>query len=155
MGLMTVSDRNISIDGVAVEPLKQFVDERGKVMHMLRVDSPLYKRFGEIYFSTIKHGATKAWKKHYSMTQLFSVPIGKIRLVIYDDREGSKTLGNLKVMELGEDFYVLVKIPPLLWYGFQGISDCDALVANCADIPHDSSEQMTANLFDDRFPYRW
>ena len=28
------------IDGVQVVPLRQIVDERGKVMHMLRADDP-------------------------------------------------------------------------------------------------------------------
>ena len=39
------------IDGVIVTPLKQFFDERGKVMHMLHEEAPHFKRFGEIYFS--------------------------------------------------------------------------------------------------------
>ena len=33
------------IEGVIVEPLKQFKDERGKVMHMLRSDAPLFYIF--------------------------------------------------------------------------------------------------------------
>ena len=39
------------IEGVIITPLKQIEDERGKVMHMLREDSKVFKRFGEIYFS--------------------------------------------------------------------------------------------------------
>ena len=41
------------IDGVIITPLKQIEDERGKVMHMLREDSKVFKRFGEIYFSLL------------------------------------------------------------------------------------------------------
>ena len=36
------------IDGVILTPLRQIFDERGKVMHMLREDSPVFSRFGEI-----------------------------------------------------------------------------------------------------------
>ena len=39
------------IEGVKIPPLKQIIDERGKVMHMLRNDSPNFEKFGEIYFS--------------------------------------------------------------------------------------------------------
>ena len=39
------------IEGVIITPLRQIEDDRGKVMHMLREDSPVYERFGEIYFS--------------------------------------------------------------------------------------------------------
>ena len=34
------------IEGVIVTPLKQFFDERGKVMHMLHDEAPHFKRFG-------------------------------------------------------------------------------------------------------------
>ena len=37
------------IEGVIITPLKQIEDERGKVMHMLREDSKVFERFGEIY----------------------------------------------------------------------------------------------------------
>ena len=39
------------IEGVIVTPLRQIFDERGKVMQMLREDSPVFSRFGEVYFS--------------------------------------------------------------------------------------------------------
>ena len=37
------------IDGVTITPLKQIFDERGKVMHMMRDDSSVFSKFGEIY----------------------------------------------------------------------------------------------------------
>ena len=63
------------IEGVFVEKLKKIEDPRGKVMHMLRCDSPLFTAFGEIYFSTINNATVKAWKKHLRMTQFFAIPI--------------------------------------------------------------------------------
>lgn len=149
------SNKNDNIDGFVIEPLKQFVDERGKVMHMLKSTSPLYKRFGEIYFSAINSGAIKAWKVHYKMTQLFAIPVGKVRLVVYDDRKDSPTRNNLKILEIGEDNYCLVRIPPLVWYGFLGISKGQSLMANFADLPHDSKEQEDASIDDPRIPYKW
>ena len=38
------------IDGVRVIKLRQIVDERGKVMHMLKSTDPHFLGFGEIYF---------------------------------------------------------------------------------------------------------
>jgi len=40
------------IEGVVITPLHQIFDERGKVMHMLRKDSPIFSEFGEIYFES-------------------------------------------------------------------------------------------------------
>ncbi len=103
------------INGVIIKDLKQIADERGKVMHMLRCDSPLFDKFGEIYFSVVNPGVVKAWKRHKKMTQNFAVPIGMIKLVIYDNRDGTTSYGRTEVLEIGEDNYCLVKIPPLVW----------------------------------------
>ena len=143
------------IDGVVIEKLKIFADERGKVMHMLRCDSPLFIKFGEIYFSVVYSGAIKAWKKHNTMTQSFAVPIGKIKLVMYDGRDGSPTKGRVDEVKIGEDNYVLIRIPPKVWYGFQAISDVSALIANCADTPYSPNEAESKLFSDTAIPYTW
>ena len=143
------------VDGVVVKPLKQIVDERGRVMHMLRVDSPLFTRFGEIYFSVVNPDVVKAWKRHQKMTQHFAVPVGKIKLVLYDTRVTSSTYDKIEILESGEDNYCLIKIPPLIWYGFKGISSKPSLIANCSDMPHDPKEVERVDEFNDLIPYNW
>lgn len=143
------------IEGVVIQRLKEIKDERGKVMHMLRADSPLFTRFGEIYFSSVNPGTVKAWKRHMEMTQHFAVPVGSIRLVLYDTRKGSPTDGDLEVLDIGEDNYSLVRIPPLVWYGFKGTSTLSALIANCTDITHDPEEVEHMGRTDGRIPYDW
>jgi dTDP-4-dehydrorhamnose 3,5-epimerase len=143
------------IEGVIVQELKQISDARGRVMHMIRVDNPLFERFGEIYFSEVLPGVVKAWKRHKSMTQLFAVPVGKIRLVVYDGRENSISKGNLKIIEIGRKSYQLVKIPPKLWYGFKCISIQTALIANCTDLPHDPDESENKDPNNGTIPYQW
>lgn len=143
------------IEGVITQKLTQIADESGKVMHMMRIDSPLFTKFGEIYFSVVNSGVVKAWKRHLKMTQHLTVPIGKIRLIIYDDRENSWSYGKVEVIEIGEDNYCLVKIPSLVWYGFKGISSIPALIANCTDIPHEPNEIERLNSFDKKIPYEW
>ena len=143
------------IEGVVIQKLKQIIDERGKVMHMLRVDSPLFVGFGEIYFSVINSGAIKAWKKHLKMTQHIAVLMGNIRLVIYDDRQDSTSYGGLDVINIGEENYSLVRIPKLVWYGFMGSSPIPAIIANCTDLPHNPAEVERLDPFDERVPHHW
>ncbi len=143
------------IDGIIVKELEQIIDDRGRVMHMVRVDNPHFEKFGEIYFSEVLPGAVKAWKRHRMMTQLFAVPVGMIRLVIYDDREKSKSRGKLKILHIGRENYKLVRIPPKLWYGFKCISSNPALVANCANLPHDPSESEGKAPTDSTIPHQW
>ena len=131
----------ILIEGVTLTELRQIGDERGAVLHMLRCDSPEFTRFGECYFSEVLPGAVKAWKRHRAQTQNLAVPVGRIRLAIYDDREGSSTQRHMQVLDLGRpDTYLRVRIPPGLWYGFACIGETPALLANCADLPHDPGE---------------
>lgn len=143
------------IEGVKVSALKQILDERGKIMHMMRCDSDNFHKFGEIYFSCIYPGAIKGWHIHKDMTLNYAVPHGHIKLVLYDDRQDSQTRGELMEIFLGTDNYQLVSIPPMVWNGFKGIGAEMAIVANCSDIPHDPGEIMRLDPFDPVIPYDW
>jgi dTDP-4-dehydrorhamnose 3,5-epimerase len=148
--------RASGIPGVVIQPLKQIVDGRGAVLHMLRRDSPLFTRFGEIYFSLIRPGMVKAWKRHRRMVQLFAVPIGQIRLLLYDDRPATSSQGQLEEHLLGRpDHYALIRIPPLVWYGFQGLGAASSLVANCTDLVHDPEEVENLPIDSPLIPYTW
>jgi len=128
------------IEGVIVQGLKQIKDDRGSVMHMMRSDSYLFEKFGEIYFSTINNNVVKAWKRHKIMKQHFAIPVGSIKLVIYDNRENSTTYDQIMEISVGEDNFALVKIPPMVWYGFKGVSKDYSLIVNCTTITFDENE---------------
>jgi dTDP-4-dehydrorhamnose 3,5-epimerase len=144
------------IEGVIVQQLKQIADDRGAVLHMLRSDSPLFEKFGEVYFSEINPTIIKAWKLHTKLTQNISVPTGKIRLVIYDNRPSSSTQGNIAEYKIGRHGnYCLVHIPPMLWYGFQSLDTQTSLIANCTNLAHDPSEAQSMPSDSDEIPYQW
>lgn len=144
-----------NIKGVIIEPLRQIPDERGKVMHMLRADSTLFTKFGEIYFSLVNPGAVKAWKRHRRMTLHYAVPRGNVKVVLYDDREGSKSRGLIEEVFIGEDNYCLLVIPPMLWNGFKGLGSSPSLIANCTDLPYDPAEVERLDISDGKIPYDW
>lgn len=137
------------IDGVKIIPLRQFPDERGSVKHMLRRDDPHFEKFGEIYFSTVYPGQVKGWHLHRYMGLNYAVPVGMIKLVLYDRRQYSSTFGEVQEIYLGEQNYVLVHVPPEVWNAFRGIGLKEALVANCATLPHSPDEITYINKFED------
>ena len=143
------------IDGVAIHPLRQIPDERGKVMHMLKSTDPHFDRFGEIYFSMVYPYVVKGWHRHSRMTIHYAVPVGMIKLVLYDDRPDSRTRGEIQELFIGDSNYCLVKVPPMIWNGFKGIAAGPALVANCATIPHDPAEIERLDPFKSHIPYDW
>lgn len=143
------------IDGVQIIPLRQILDERGKVMHMLRADAAHFQSFGEVYFSSVHPGAVKAWHLHQKMVLNYAVPVGKIKLVLFDSRADSPTEGRVQEIYLGPENYNLVVIPPLVWNGFKGVGTETSLVANLASIPHDPTEIERLDPVENSIPYDW
>jgi len=128
------------IKGVKIKQLKKIPDERGFIMLMLRRDDKEFKKFGEIYFSTVYPEVIKGWHLHTKMTLNYAVVQGMIKLVLYDDRKDSPTKGELMEIFTGEDNYCLITVPPGVWNGFKGIGTKMSIIANCSDIPHDPKE---------------
>ena len=143
------------IDGVRIVPLARIPDERGTVMHMLKRTDPHFVEFGEIYFSTIYPTVVKGWHRHAKMTLNYACLSGRIKLVLFDDRDGSPTRGELMEIFLGPDQYSLVVIPPGVWNGFKGMGAEMAIVANCASHPHDPTQSERLDPFDNDIPYDW
>lgn len=145
----------ISIEGVQIIPLRTFTDERGTVYHMLKATDPHFRQFGEVYFSSVNAGVIKAWKNHRRVIVNFACILGRIKLVLYDDRDDSPTKGQVMEVLLGPDNYALAVIPPGVWNGFRGLSQPHAIIASCATEPHDSAEFIRLDPTDRRIPYTW
>jgi len=143
------------ISGVKIKKLKKIPDERGSIYHMLRSDEEIFSDFGEIYFSKIYPDTVKGWHIHKEMILNYAVILGMIKLVLYDDREDSDTNGNLMEIFMGDDNYILVKVPRLVWNGFKGIGNGTAIVANCASIPHHPDEISRKDPFTKDIDYDW
>jgi len=143
------------IDGVRVVPRARIPDERGTVMHMLKSTDPEFLGFGEIYFSTVYPGVVKGWHRHAEMTLNYACVHGRIKLVLFDDREGSPTRGEIMERFLGPDDYSLVQVPPGVWNGFKGLGPDAAIVANCSTHPHDPTLSTRLDPFDNDIPYDW
>lgn len=143
------------IEGVEIFPLRRIQDERGLVMHMLKASDPHFEKFGEIYFSVIFPGVIKAWHLHSRMTINYVVVVGNIKLVLFDSRASSKTKDQLQEIYFGQVNYQLVRVPPGVVNGFTAVGGEKAIVANCADIPHDPDEITRIDPFTPTIPYDW
>lgn len=143
----------ISIEGVFITSLKQIFHPQGNVFHGMKSSDFGFCGFGEAYFSTIKYEEIKPWKKHLQMTLNFIVPVGEIRFVIFDDREKSKTKGNILDITLSLNNYKRLTIPSGLWVAFKGIGENTNLLLNIADIEHEPNEVERLEL--NKITYNW
>lgn len=118
------------IHGVKVKKLRVIPDERGRLMEILRNDDDLFEKFGQVYMTTAYPGVVKAWHAHRMQSDNMTCIHGMIKLVLYDDREGSPTKGMINEFFIGIHNPLLVHVPPLVWHGFKTISESEAIVIN-------------------------
>lgn len=145
------------IDGAKVKKLRVIPDERGRLMEVLRADDPEFIKFGQVYVTTAYPGVTKAWHYHKKQTDNFCCIKGMMKVVLYDDREGSPTMGEVNEFFLGEHNEIMLQIPPFVWHGFKCISDTEAMVMNCSTEPYDaaSPDEFRKPAHESDIPYDW
>ena len=144
------------IDGVQITPLKQIKDDRGAVFHVLKKNSDSFYGFGEAYISKVNPNIIKGWKFHFNMIQNFTVIYGKMKLVLFDNRNNSKTKGAINQFILdNSDNYCRITIPKNIWYSFKCLSIEPCLLLNISDITHDPKESKNLDINDDSIPFKW
>ncbi len=145
----------MNIKDVIITELKVIADDRGKVMHMLRNDSNVFKSFGEIYFSTIYKGSIKAWHLHKKAVLNYACIKGRVKLVLFDDRTQSSSKGVYEEIILSPQNYFLITIPPNIWNGFKGLDEEESIIANCLNLPHNEKEMVREDPYSKKFNYNW
>ncbi|PLX67338.1 MAG: dTDP-4-dehydrorhamnose 3,5-epimerase [Denitrovibrio sp.] len=135
------------MDGVILTPLKQIHNPKGDIFHAMKKSDSGYDGFGEAYFSTVKQGDIKGWKKHTVMTLNLVVPAGEIEFVAYNDK--TEEFFSVK---LSHDNYQRLTVKPGLWMAFRGLGEYNMLL-NLASIEHDPDEALSTDL--GMIKYEW
>jgi len=120
---------------IIIKSLKKFHLEEGDVFHALKASEDEFCGFKEAYFSSIKINKIKAWKRHLRMTMNLIIPIGKVQFNFYD-----KNKNLLENTIVGEDNYCRITVPPMIWFGFKGLSSNTSYILNISNESHDPSE---------------
>jgi len=129
------------IEGIIITPLNVIETIGGNVLHGIKSTDIGYSGFGEAYFSKVKSGAVKGWKRHRQMILNLIVPVGSIRFVIFDDRKNSQSRNQLQQVFLSRnENYSRLTVPPMVWLGFQGLDRKESLILNVASIKHSPDE---------------
>lgn len=139
-------------NGVMITSLKKISNEKGDLFHVLKQSEQNFSGFGEAYFSSVKKKCFKGWKKHTKMVLNITVPIGAIRFYIVDER---KQPFFIKTVDISENNYCRLTIPPDVWLGFEGLNDGLNMLLNIASIEHDPNEAINQekSAFINYFPH--
>lgn len=132
--------RATAIDGVLVQDLSWYTDQRGSLSVLLRADQPQLfgDRFGQAYVTTVFPGVVKAWHRHARQSDRMVGLVGQTLLVLLDGRDGP-TKGAVVEALLGPRQPCLVTIPPGVWHGFKNLGTEESLVLNLPDLPYDEA----------------
>ena len=133
------------MDGLILTSLKQVYSPKGDIFHAMKKSDEGFYGFGEAYFSTIKPGEIKGWKKHEEMILNLIVIKGEIEFVAYDN----DSFFNVK---LSKNNYQRLTIKPNLWLAFRGLSD-ENILLNLASIEHNKNESKNIDI--GSFDYNW
>jgi len=145
------------IAGVILKPLRVIPDERGFLMEILRCDDPFFERFGQTYLSVVYPGVVKGWHYHKLQTDRFTIVHGMAKIVLYDQRDGSPTRGEVQEIFAGNLNPVLVVVPPGVCHGVKGIGTTPAYMINVPTHPYDYEhpDEYRIPPHDGPIPYDW
>lgn len=145
------------IKGVVVKDLRVIPDERGRLMEILRNDDPMFEKFGQVYMSATSPGIVKGWHLHQIQEDNITCVKGMLKLVLYDDREGSPTRGEINEFFIGEYKPQLVHVPKQVYHGWKCSSETEALVINLVTEPYNYKNPDQTNLppHNGTIPYDW
>jgi len=145
------------IDGVKVKELKVIPDERGRLMEILRADDEIFSKFGQVYMTSAYPGVVKGWHYHKKQVDNMAVVHGMMKVVLYDNREGSPTRGLINEFIMGEHRPLLVRIPAGVMHGFKCISEVEAIVVNAPTEAYcrENPDEFRVDAHSKDIPYDW
>lgn len=120
------------LPGMKIYELKKMPDERGLFTEILREDWKEIlenDRIVQANFSISFPSIIRAWHRHNRGQNDYMVVLrGAVKICVYDDREGSKTRGQLdEIVSSGERLQV-VKIPGFYWHGTKALGDSSSVL---------------------------
>ncbi|PSQ01655.1 dTDP-4-dehydrorhamnose 3,5-epimerase [Halobacteriales archaeon QS_4_69_31] len=147
------------IEGVDVRQLEVNADERGHLVEVFREDWEFYEPAPAMsYYSMSYPGIIRAWHRHTEgQVDHFVCPDGRIKVGIYDDREGSPTRGEVNTFVIGEHEQRAVRIPGACWHGFKVVGDEPAILINfpTALYDYDDPDEERLPYDTDEVPLDW
>jgi dTDP-4-dehydrorhamnose 3,5-epimerase len=108
-----------AIHDVIVKKLITHSDDRGYFREIIREDDQLLRHFGQSSITKTYPGVIKAFHWHNNQDDVWYVVDGMARVVLYDRRPASPTLGVTQVVYAGEDNPVVILIPIGVAHGYQ------------------------------------
>ena len=148
--------------GVRFRPTRPVPHEDGHVTEVARANWELLgKPIVQVHITTTFAGRVRAWGLHRLGTDRLFVVSGLVKIVVFDGRRGSPTVGQLNEYVVSEKNPGLLIIPPDLYHGWKNIGTTEAIIINMPDRQYDHERPDALDLPWDSeaarrtIPYTW
>lgn len=145
-----------NIEGVVIKDLVTHPDERGFFRELIRETDPFFgEGFAQLSHSLMHPGVAKAWHIHKTQIDWWYVPVGVLKVALYDTREDSSTKGQLQELFMGGDHgHKILKIPPGVAHGCKAITGEAHLIYVTSNV-YDPAEEGRIPHDDPGIGYDW
>jgi dTDP-4-dehydrorhamnose 3,5-epimerase len=144
------------IEGVVAKKLVTHPDERGFFRELIRVTDPFFEEgFAQLSHSLMHPGVVKAWHLHKTQVDWWYVPLGVLKVALYDTRPESPSRGVLQELFMGgEHGYSVLKIPPGVAHGCKAIGGAAHLIY-VTSMVYNTEEELRIAHDDPEIGYDW
>ena len=154
--------RSPRVAGVEFRPTRPVPHEDGHVTEVARASWPeIAAPIVQVHVTTTFAGRVRAWGLHPRGTDRLFVVSGLVKLVVFDGRKDSPTVGRWSEFVVSEKNPGLLIVPPNLYHGWKNLGNDLAVIINMPDRMYDYEQPDALDLpWDsqaarDLIPYAW
>jgi dTDP-4-dehydrorhamnose 3,5-epimerase len=136
--------------GKEIFPLTVHRDERGCLFEVFRKDSLFFEGFGQVYCTFTNQGVTRGFHRHFTHSDVICCLSGEIQVVTIEQGVISETILSSRNPEV-------MKISPLVWHGWKGLSDIPSIVVSLVKKTFDPNDPDVEieDAINNRWGYEW
>jgi dTDP-4-dehydrorhamnose 3,5-epimerase len=147
------------IEGVRIQPLSLFPDDRGYFLEVQRIGQGLAAEFvperSQVAAALNFPGVVKAFHFHLHQTDCFTPVKGMLQLALVDLRVGSGTFGLRNTIYMGAWRLWQVLIPPGVGHGYKVIGNEESLLVYMTNQFYNPDDEGRIPYNDPSINYDW
>ncbi len=157
--LIAVPDSPKLLDGVRVQPVSLWPDDRGYFLEVHRMRQGLASAFPaestQVSAALSYPGTIKAFHVHSRQTDCWMTAAGMLQVALVDLRESSPSYGRKNTMHVGTLRPWQILIPPGVAHGYKVIGRDSALLVYLTDRFYDPADEGRIPYNDAGLAYYW
>jgi len=151
------------IQGIEIEPITQYPDDRGLFAELFRFGTPgIARDFDpangsriQVSFTISYAGVIKAIHYHFEQTDLWAPLAGMFQVILCDLRENSPTCGKVNTVFVGSQRPWKLRIPPGVGHGYRIVGPESGMLVYATNRTYNPKDEGRIAFDDPGINYDW